>query len=110
MSIILAYACIFDSTCLKKAQLRLGSEDSNLEDVLDTLRAMLLTLHSADEEGGGEVEGGAEVKGESGSGSSSVSSSGGGKSSAEKVVEGEYKQVITEWCAALSAIVDQLDA
>ena len=69
---------------------------------------MLLTLHSADEEGGGEVDG-SEVKGDSSSGSSSVSSSG-GKGSAEKVVESEYKQVITEWCAALSAIVDQLEA
>lgn len=108
VSIILAYACIFDTTCLKKAVLRLGSEDSNLEDVLDTLRDMLLTLHSADEEGSGESSGG-EVK-VGGDSSASGSSSGDGKSSVDKVVESEYKQVITEWCAALSAIVDQLEA
>jgi len=89
--------------------LRLGSEDSNLEDVLDTLRDMLLTLHSADEEGSGESSGG-EVKVGGDSSASGSSSSGDGKSSVDKVVESEYKQVITEWCAALSAIVDQLEA
>lgn len=98
VSTILAYACIFDASCLKKAQLRLGSEDATLEDVLDTLRAMLLTLHSADTPEEDKVEAG---------GASKVEDS---RSSAEKAVEGEYKQVITEWCAALSTIVDELEA
>ncbi len=104
MSIILTYACVYDSGCLKKTLLRLGSEDSTLEDVLDTLRDMLLTLHSGSDQ---------EVQQSSSSSSSSNSSSSVDatlvEGSGDKVVVAEYKKVVTEWCAALSSIVTQLE-
>lgn len=89
VSLILAYGCVFDRTCLKKAELRLGSEDASIEEVLDTLRDMLVTLHSADATDTTDADG-SEQKG-----------------GADKAVEGEVKKVVTEWCAALAALVEQ---
>lgn len=96
MSLIIAYACIFDRTCLRKAALRLGSEGAALEDVLDTLRDLLLTLRAGSDAEAGDAEESAAVDGDSGAGSGADSSDPEGA---------EYQRVLTQWSAALAAIL-----
>ena len=99
VSIILAYACTFDASCRNKAELRLGSEQASLEEVLDTVRDMLLTLRTADlpdldaESTGSEADKNGQKEQDS-------------VLSAEKVADQEYKQVLTEWCAVLSTLLE----
>lgn len=100
VSLIIAYACIFDRTCLRKAELRLGSEGASVEDVLDTLRDLLLTLRSSaassvsvlatDGDSTGDTAGSADLD------------AGDGDIEPEEV---EYQKVLTQWSAALSAII-----
>ena len=99
VSIILAYACTFDTSCRNKAELRLSSEQASLEEVLDTVRDMLLTLRTADlpdldaESTGSEADKNGQKEQDS-------------VLSAEKVADQEYKQALTEWCAVLSTLLE----
>jgi len=100
VSIILAYACTFDASCRNKAELRLSSEQASLEEVLDTLRDMLLTLRTAELPADGESD---SANSEAGKNNKEEKDS---VLSAEKVADQEYKQVITEWCAVLSTLLE----
>lgn len=91
MSLIIAYACIFDRTCLRKAELRLGSEGASLQDVLDTLRDLLLTLRSGSDDAEGD-------------GDDSEAASSANNSDPEGA---EYQRVLTQWSAALSTILEE---
>ena len=99
MSLIIAYACIFDHTCLRKAELRLGSEGASLEDVLDTLRDLLLTLRSGNNSSGDAEEEEGEAGEDSGAGAGA-----GADNDPEEV---EYQRVLTQWSAALAAILSE---
>ncbi len=99
VSIILAYACTFDASCRNKAELRLSSEQASLEEVLDTLRDMLLTLRTAELPADGESDSTQSEADKNKDEKNSVLS-------AEKVADQEYKQVITEWCAVLSTLLE----
>ncbi len=99
VSLIIAYACIFDRTCLRKAELRLGSECASLGDVLDTLRDLLLTLRSGSDSSDATEDGGTvAVNGNSSEGNSDAAG------------EEEYQRVLTQWSAALSTILAEADA
>lgn len=84
---LIAYACIFDPDSYKKAALRLATENATVEDVLTTLRDMLLTLQKAEQES--EEEGSARSADEE----------------VEREVDRAYKAVVVQWCAALSRLV-----
>ena len=86
-SAIIAYASIYDPTCYKKASLRLSIENVSMEDVLTTLRDLLITLQEAEK-----------AMEEEGKGQSSVDVQ-------EHTVNAQYKQTVVQWCAALSKLV-----
>ena len=83
VSMIIAYACVFDPVCRKKAELRLATESATLEDVLTTLRDLLLTLREGQEDQQDEADG-----------------------HVEREVDAQYKQVVVQWTAALAEIIN----
>jgi hypothetical protein len=98
LSVSIAFACIFDKDCFKKAELKLQGSDLGgideedtavltMETVLDTLRGHAITvadglLNSGEENEEGELK-------------------------EERETALRYQQLLTEWCAALSVIIEE---
>lgn len=102
LAVAISFAVIFDPECFRKAELKLraaegfprnddddGEDGLSMEDVLDTLRSHVLSL------GDGT---GMEDTGDSSSGK---------VGDEEREVAAKYKQLLTEWCAALSTIIEE---
>jgi hypothetical protein len=96
LSVAIAFACIFDKECFKKAEVKLQSSDLgedgaglSMEDVLDILRFHTVTV--ADGLLNSEEEDSAEE----------------GELKEERDTARRYQQLLTEWCAALSAIIEE---
>lgn len=86
---IIAYAATNDPASYKHAELRLAQENASMEDVLTTLRDLLLTLQQEEDESDGSASG-------SGGGDSE------GVDAVEKEVDKQYKACLVTWSAALA--------
>ncbi|KAJ1433677.1 Catenin-beta-like protein [Ochromonadaceae sp. CCMP2298] len=95
LSVILAFVCISDEGCLKRAASRLVVQQLSANEVLETVRGVILTLRAEEMDEGG-----------AGSSSSSQVSS---KSPEEKQLDDEYRQTLTEWCAVLASSIIALE-
>ncbi len=97
LAVAIAFACIYDSECRKKAEIRLSAEDLSLADVLDTLRGHVFTLARNEE---------ADSKQDSGSsGSKSGAAEDKEKKEAQERAE-QHRQLLTDWCAVLASNVE----